>query len=139
MFRLNLQLKLTGNFVTKSSGVQRSKIFLIASADHYILDLKIWNSRTYKIAKFIHQFLNTASYWCHHKFENTFFRWGTHLYMSLFPSVCPSVCLSVCRAAYFRNRTLSDHNFWYTYVKWWCIQVFFSFFQNFDFMGCYGD
>ena len=20
------------------------------------------------------------------------FRWGTHLYMSLFPSVCPSVC-----------------------------------------------
>ena len=26
----------------------------------------------------------------------TIFRWGTHLYVSLFPSVCPSICLSLC-------------------------------------------
>ena len=39
---------------------------------------------------------------------------------------------------YLRNRISSDHNFWYTYVKWY-LWVFFSFFQNFDFSGCYGD
>ena len=50
-------------------------------------------------------------------------RWGTHLYMSHFPSVCPFVC----RVPYLRNRTLSDHNFWYTYIKCY-LQVFFSFF-----------
>ena len=43
----------------------------------------------------------------------TLFRWGTHFYMSLFLSVHPSVC----RAAYLKNHTSSDHNFWYTYVK----------------------
>ena len=52
------------------------------------------------------------------------FRRGTHLYMSLFPSVR--------RAAYLRNRTSSDHSFWHKYVKWWYLQPFFSFFQNFD-------
>ena len=41
------------------------------------------------------------------------FRWGTHLYMSLYPSVRPSVR----RAPYLRNRTSYDHNFWYTYVN----------------------
>ena len=41
------------------------------------------------------------------------FRWGTHLYMSLYPSVRPSAR----RAPYLRNRTSYDHNFWYTYVK----------------------
>ena len=56
------------------------------------------------------------------------FRWGTNLYTSLFPSVR----LSVRRAAYLRNRTSSDHSFWHTYVKWWYLQPFFSFFQNFD-------
>ena len=34
---------------------------------------------------------------------------------------------SVRRAPYLRNRTLSDHNFWYTYVKWWYVQAFFHF------------
>ena len=37
-----------------------------------------------------------------------FLRWGTHLYMSLFPSICPSVCC----APYLRNCTLSNHTFW---------------------------
>ena len=37
---------------------------------------------------------------------------------SVRPSVHPSVHVSVVlRAPYLRNRTLSDHNFWYTYVK----------------------
>ena len=31
---------------------------------------------------------------------------------------------------------LSDHNFWYTYAKWWYLQGFFSLFQNFDFLCC---
>ena len=35
------------------------------------------------------------------------------------PTGRPSVCPSVHRAPYLRNRTLSDHNFWYAYVKWW--------------------
>ena len=51
------------------------------------------------------------------------------------PSACPSIHLSICCAPYLRNRTSSDHNFWYTYVKWWYLQGFFSFFQNFDFLG----
>ena len=68
--------------------------------------------------------------------EITFFRWGTHLYMSLFPSVCPSVHPSICHAPYLRNRTSSNHNFWDTYVKWWYLQSLFLFFQNFDFLGC---
>ena len=62
------------------------------------------------------------------------FRWGTHLYMSLFLSIH----LSVCRVLYLRNRTSSHHNFWYTYLKWWYLQAFFTFFKNFDFLGCYG-
>ena len=37
-----------------------------------------------------------------------FLWWGTHLYMSLFPSICPSVCC----APYLRNCTLSNHTFW---------------------------
>ena len=64
------------------------------------------------------------------------FRWGTLLYMSLFLSVHLSVGLSIRHAAYLRNRTSSDHNIWYTYVKWWYLHAFFSFFQNFDFLGC---
>ena len=43
-----------------------------------------------------------------------FFRWGTHLYMSLFPQVGLSVCLSICRAPHFRNHTSCDHQFRYT-------------------------
>ena len=78
-----------------------------------------------------------------------FFRWCTHLYnTSLFlfirQSVCPSICLfiahhyitfsvhpsvylsihlSVHWARYLKNHTSSDHNFWYTYAKWWYLQV----------------
>ena len=40
---------------------------------------------------------------------------------------CLSVCLSICRTSYLRNHTSCDHNFWYTCVKWWCLQVFCSF------------
>ena len=31
-----------------------------------------------------------------------------------------------------------DHDFWYTCAKWWYLQGFFSFFQNFAFPSCYG-
>ena len=51
-------------------------------------------------------------------------------------SICPSVYPSVCRAPYLRNCTSPDHNFWCTYVKWWYLQGFFSFFKNFDFLSC---
>ena len=61
-----------------------------------------------------------------------FFRWGIHLFMSLFLSVHPSVRC----APYLRYCTSSDHNFWKTYVRWWYLQVFFPFFKNFDFLGC---
>ena len=55
------------------------------------------------------------------------------------PSICPSICLSICRAAYVRNRTSSssDHNFWYTYVKWY-LQAFFSTFSKFLIRGVKG-
>ena len=48
------------------------------------------------------------------------FRWDTHFYMSLFPFVCPCVHC----APYLRNLTSSNHNFWYTCVKWWYLQAF---------------
>ena len=60
------------------------------------------------------------------------FRWGIHLYMSLFPSVSLSVCLSVCCTPYLRNHTSSNHNFWYTCVKRY-LPDFFSFFWSFHF------
>ena len=47
------------------------------------------------------------------------FRCGTHLYMSLFLSVCQSI-----RWLHTISQELSDHNFWYTYVKRY-FQVFF--------------
>ena len=28
-----------------------------------------------------------------------------------------------------------DHEFWYTYVKWWYIQIFFSFFKILIFLA----
>ena len=46
---------------------------------------------------------------------------------------CPSICPSICHAPYLRNRTSSNHNFWYNCVKWWYLQVFFHFFRNFIF------
>ena len=63
---------------------------------------------------------------------------GGHPPLCVTFSVRMSVCLSVCRAPYPRNRTSSNHNIWYTCVKWSYIQPFFSFFWNFDFLGCYG-
>ena len=70
------------------------------------------------------------------------FRWDTHPYMSVFllvrlsvtPPVRPSIRLSthptiglfIRCAPYFRNRTSSDHKFWYTCVKWWYLLEFFS-------------
>ena len=75
------------------------------------------------------------------------FRWGTHLYMSIFPSVYPSfrpivrlsVRLSVRPSvAHYISGTLHHliKIFWYTYVKWSYLQVFFSFFKKFWFCGC---
>ena len=43
----------------------------------------------------------------------------------------------ICHTPYLRNCTSSDHNFWYTYVKWWYLQGFFTF-SKFCFLGCYG-
>ena len=43
---------------------------------------------------------------------------------------CPFVCPSICRISYLRNRTSSNHNFWYTSVKWWYLQVFCHFVRN---------
>ena len=61
------------------------------------------------------------------------FRWGTYLCMSLFSSIR----LSIFCSPYLRNCTSCDHKFWYTFVKWWYLQAFFSFFQNFDFVVCW--
>ena len=36
---------------------------------------------------------------------------------------------------YLRNHTSYDCHLWYTCVKWWYLQAFFSFLQNFDFLG----
>ena len=33
-----------------------------------------------------------------------------------------------CHLPYLRNIIAYDHYFWYTYVKWWYLQVFFSLF-----------
>ena len=71
------------------------------------------------------------------------FRQSNHLHASLFLSVfiCQFVHLSACpsisHTPYLRNYTSSDHNFWCTCVKWWYLQVLSSFFQNFDFVGCW--
>ena len=59
------------------------------------------------------------------------FRWDTYQCMSLF---CLSVCASICCAPYLKNCTSSDYNFWYKCAKWY-LQLLFSFFQNFDFLG----
>ena len=63
-------------------------------------------------------------------------RWGTHLYMSFFPSIHPSVHPSVRHALNLRNHTSSDQSFWSTYVKWWYLHVFF--FLNCDFRAVKG-
>ena len=38
-----------------------------------------------------------------------------------------------CLTSYLRNCTSYDCGFWYTCVKWWYLQQFFSFFQKSDF------
>ena len=43
----------------------------------------------------------------------------------------------ICHALYLRNSIACDHVFWYICVKWWFLQVFFSFCQKLDFLGCY--
>ena len=39
----------------------------------------------------------------------------------------------ICHVSYVRNSLAYDHDFWYTCVNWWYLQLFFSFFQNFCF------
>ena len=46
---------------------------------------------------------------------------------------------SVCPSPYLRNHTSYDSHLWYTFVKRLYLQVFFSFFQKFDFLGRQGD
>ena len=45
-----------------------------------------------------------------------------------------------CHAPYLRNHTLSDHNFWYTYLKWWYddISKCFFIFKKFWFFRLLG-
>ena len=62
------------------------------------------------------------------------FRSGTHLYMSLFLSVRQVVRPS-CTIS--QDPYIIWSKFWYTCVKWWYLQAFFSFFLNFDFSGSY--
>ena len=41
------------------------------------------------------------------------------------------MCHFFCPCApYLRYCTSSNHNFWYTWLKWWYLQVFFHFFRN---------
>ena len=58
-------------------------------------------------------------------------RWGTHIYVSLFPYAHPSVCLSIHRIPYRRNHTSSNHNFWYIHVCKMIISLSFCFFFHF--------
>ena len=104
------------NFICQYPGLSKDQISMFKS--HVI---------NYFILKFCH---NCNGYVKGDKYF--FFRWGTHLSMSLFLSVC----LSVCRTPYLRSRTSSNHDLWYTCVKWWYLQVFFLIFWNFDFLGC---
>ena len=47
---------------------------------------------------------------------------------------CLPVCPSICRAPYLRNCASSNHDFWYTCVKWWYFQgLSLSFFRKFHF------
>ena len=40
----------------------------------------------------------------------------------------------ICYVPYLRNSVAYDHDFWYTCVKWWYLQEFFSVFQSFVFL-----
>ena len=41
--------------------------------------------------------------------------------------------IPVCLTPYLRNCASYDHDFWWTCAKWWYLQQFFAFFQNFYF------
>ena len=97
------------NFICQYPGFSKDQISMFKS--HVI---------NYFILKFCH---NCNGYIKGDKYF--FFRWGTHLYITF--SVCPSVRPSICRTPYLRSRTSSNHDFWYTCVKWWYLQVFFLF------------
>ena len=43
----------------------------------------------------------------------------------------------VCLTSYLGNCTSYNCGFWYTCIKWWYLQHFFSFFQNTDISGFY--
>ena len=80
------------------------------------------------------------------KKDSAFFFGGapTSIFHFFCPSICPSVhppvhlsiCLSTCPSVrclpYLRYCTSYDHYFWYTCTKWWKLQAFFSFYENFD-------
>ena len=51
-------------------------------------------------------------------------------------SLCLSIRSSVHHAPYLRNCTSSNHNFWYTCVKWWYLRAVISFFWKFYFSVC---
>ena len=63
-----------------------------------------------------------------------FFRWDTHLYMSLFLSFC----LSVFCIPYFRNHASCDYNFWYRLQNDDISRYLFHFCKLFDFFGMFG-
>ena len=42
-------------------------------------------------------------------------------------AICLSICLSICYARCLKNLTSRDHNFWYTWVKWY-LHALFPFF-----------
>ena len=63
--------------------------------------------------------------------DSSFFRWCIHLYISLFSaclSIRPFIHPVVRSAQYLKNRTSTNHYFWYTCVKLWYLQFVFSFF-----------
>ena len=54
------------------------------------------------------------------------------VHLSIHPSIHPSFAHHISGAIH-----QSNHNYSYTCVKWWCLQVvFFYFFWNFYFSGC---
>ena len=55
------------------------------------------------------------------------FRWAFLLYMSLFPFICPFVMHHVKS----QEPCISNHNFWYTVVKQWCLMMFVFIFLKF--------
>ena len=42
----------------------------------------------------------------------------------------------ICHLPYPRGNIAYDHDFWYACVKWWYLQISFSFFWNFHSLGC---